>query len=360
MTVEIRGVGGAIGADDRVLVLYTGGTIGMAARSDGALVPQDVATLATHLRPLDDLSFGITVAAFSPAMDSAAIRPQQWIDIADAIVELASDHFGIVVLHGTDTMAYTASALSFLLEGVDRPIVITGSQRPLAERRSDAERNLGAAGAFATLRDAAGGPAVPEVSIAFNDLLLRGNRSRKVHASSFAGFGSPNLAPLARAGVGLTVEEQLIRASEPGPMRRASGLCTDVAALRLHPALDQATLEAVLSRPGLRGLVLEAYGAGNGPTEEWFLGAIRRASDDGIVVLVTTQCDAGGVHVGQYATGAALFGTGAVPGGDMTFEAALTKLMALLDRNSTEETAVLLQQDLAGELTELRPIVQEP
>jgi len=351
MTFEVRGVAGAKGADDQVLVLYTGGTIGMAARADGALVPQDVRHLAENLRPLDDLSFGITLAAFTPAVDSSAIRPSQWIDIADAIVDLAADHCGIVVLHGTDTMAYTASALSFLLEGVDRPIVVTGSQRPLAERRSDAERNLSTAGAFAVLRNSSGAPAVPEVTIAFDDLLLRGNRARKVHASSFAGFASPNLAPLGRAGVALSVDASLVRAPASGPLRRTGGLSPDVAALKLHPALDQATLDAVLSRPGLRGLVLEAYGAGNGPTDDWFLGAITRASDAGIVVLVTTQCDAGAVHVGQYATGAALFETGAVPGGDMTFEAALTKLMVLLDRCSPAETSRLLQQDLAGELT---------
>jgi L-asparaginase len=351
MTVELRGVGGAKGADDQVLVLYTGGTIGMATRADGALVAQDVRHLADNLRPLDDLSFGITLAAFTPAVDSSAIRPSQWIDIADAIVDLAADHCGIVVLHGTDTMAYTASALSFLLDGVDRPIVVTGSQRPLAERRSDAERNLSTAGAFAVLRNSAGAPAVPEVTIAFDDLLLRGNRSRKVHASSFAGFASPNLAPLGRAGVTLSVDASLVRPAAVGPLRRGGGLCADVAALKLHPALDQATFEAIITREGIRGLVVEAYGAGNGPTEEWFLGGLRRASDNGVVVLVTTQCDAGGVEAGQYATGAALFDTGAVPGADLTFEAAITKLMVLLDRYSPEETAALLQRDLAGELT---------
>jgi len=350
MTVELRGVAGAAGADDQVLVLYTGGTIAMAARADGALVPQDVRHLADNLRPLDDLSFGITLAAFTPAVDSSAIRPSQWIDIADAIVDLSADHCGIVVLHGTDTMAYTASALSFLLEDVDRPIIVTGSQRPLGERRTDAERNLSTAGAFAVLRTATGAAAVPEVTIAFDDLLLRGNRSRKVHASSFAGFASPNLAPIGRAGVALSVDTSVVRPAAVGPLRRGGGLCTDVAALKLHPALDQATFEAVITRPGLRGLVVEAYGAGNGPTEDWFLGGLRRASDAGVVVLVTTQCDAGAVHVGQYATGAALFDTGAVPGGDMTFEAALTKLMVLLDRYSPEESATLLQQDLAGEL----------
>ena len=351
MTVTVHGVSGNADAADRLLVLYTGGTIGMAAGADGALVPQGLGELAASMGSVVDLQIGVTVAAFDPPVDSAAIRPNQWIEIADTIIELAHDHMGVVVLHGTDTMAYTASALSFLLEGIDRPIIVTGSQRPLIERRSDAERNLITAGAFATLRTEAGEPAVTEVGLVFNDQLLRGNRSSKVHASSFEGFASPNLAPLGRAGVDIELTPPAMRAPGSGGLRRTGGLCTDVAALRLHPALDQPLLDAVLARPGLRGLVLEAYGAGNGPTEPWFLDSLRRASESGVVVLVTTQCRAGAVRVGQYATGAALFDTGAVSGGDMTFEAALTKLMTLLDRREHDEVTALLQRDLAGELT---------
>lgn len=351
MTVEIRGVTGSPDSADRLLVVYTGGTIGMSARADGALVPQDIGVLAAAVRPLDDLAFGVTIAAFDPPVDSASIRASHWIEIADAIVELAGDHRGVVVLHGTDTMAYTASALSFLLGGVDRPIVLTGSQRPLVERRSDAERNLVTAGAFAMLQDDLGGMAVPEVTIAFGDHLLRGNRSTKVHASSFAGFDSPNLAPLGRSGVALTVDRAAVRAASAGPVRRVGGLCSEVASLRLHPALDQATFDAVIRRPGLRGIVLEAYGAGNGPTDGWFLDGVRRARDSGVVVLVTTQCSGGAVHAGQYATGAALFEAGAVSAVDMTFEAALSKLMVLLDGRTDDEVIALLPQDLAGELT---------
>ena len=351
MTVEIRIVMGTADSADRLLVIYTGGTIGMAARPDGALVAQDISLLASAVRPLDDVSFGITIAQVDPAVDSASIRALHWIEIADAIVDLAGSHRGIVVLHGTDTMAYTASALSFLLTGVDRPIVLTGSQRPLIERRSDADRNLVTAGAFALLRDGSGMSAVPEVSLAFDDTLFRGNRSTKVHTSSFAGFASPNLAPLGRAGVALSVDHTLVRAPVDGPLRRVGGLCNDVASLRLHPALDAATFDAVVNRAGLRGLVLEAYGAGNGPTDAWFNDGVRRARDAGVVVLVTTQCGGGAVHPGQYATGAALFDAGAVSGADMTFEAALTKLMVVLDGRSADDAIELLQQDLAGELT---------
>lgn len=349
--VAVHGTVGPSDAEQRLLLLYTGGTIGMTTRADGALVPQDFGRLAAHLRDPDELPVGVTVAAFDDPIDSSAIRPGRWLDIADAVVDLAGDHTGVVVLHGTDTMAYTASALAFLLDGVDRPVVLTGSQRPLGERRSDADRNLYTAGAFAALQDAVGAPVVPEVTVAFGDVLLRGCRSRKVSADRFSGFASPDLPPLAHAGVSLEVTASLVRPPGTGGLRRAGSLCADVAAIKLHPALDEHTLTAVLTRPGLRGVVVEAYGAGNGPSESWFLRALEAATASGIVVLVTTQCDSGAVRAGQYATGAALFETGAVAGADLTFEAALTKLMALLDRHPADEVRRLLPVDLVGELT---------
>lgn len=351
MTVEVRGTGGPADAESRLLVIYTGGTIGMAARPDGALAPLDVSEIATYSRQPEASPVGLTLASFTEPIDSSTMRPSHWIEIADAITDLADGHDGVVVLHGTDTMAFTASALSFLLEGIDRPIVLTGAQRPITELRTDAERNLASSAAIAAMRSPDGTPEVPEVALFFDDALLRGNRTTKVHADSFDGFASPNLGPLARTGVTIEIDRSLVRKASAGPIRRAGGLCEDVAALRLHPALDRAGLAAVLDRPGLRGMVLEAYGAGNGPTEPWFLDRLRQAIDAGIVVVVTTQTGAGVVRPGHYATGAALFETGAVPGHDLTFEAALTKLMALLDRHDADETRRLMETDLAGELT---------
>lgn len=256
-----------------------------------------------------------------------------------------------MVLHGTDTMAYTASALSFLLEGIDIPIVLTGAQRPITSVRSDGRENLVTALEVASAK-LTGAPLVPEVTIFFNDVLLRGNRAVKVHASSYRGFASPNLAPLATAGVSLDFATELLRTPEPGPIRRAGGMCTDVAAILLHPALDETALVSTLSRKGLRGVVLQAYGAGNGPSEPWFLRELERASDNGITVVVTTQCLAGAVRPGLYASGAALLSSGAISGGDMTFEAALTKLMFALDRHQDPtDVRRLMQQDLRGELT---------
>jgi L-asparaginase len=256
----------------------------------------------------------------------------------------------VVVLHGTDTMAYTASALSFLLDGIDIPIVLTGAQRPVTELRSDGRENLVTAMAIAAghLRDA---PLVPEVTIFFDDVLLRGNRAVKAHADSYHGFTSPNFPPLATAGVTIDIDTALVRARGTGPIRRSGGVSDAVVALRLHPGLNEPAIRAVLEQPGLRGVVLEAYGAGNGPGDAWFLDPIRSAVDRGVTVVVTTQCRAGSVVGSLYATGSALQATGAIPGGDMTFEAALTKLMVLADRHTPDDVRRLMQDDLAGELT---------
>jgi L-asparaginase len=342
---------GRVGPDGLALfVLYTGGTIGMGAGPDGALVPLDLRELGVHLPFVRRLPIGLTVATLANPVDSSAMESSDWITIADAIVEHAPGHAGVVVLHGTDTMAYTASALSFLLQGIDIPIVLTGAQRPVTELRSDGRENLVTAMAIAAghLR---GAPLVPEVTIFFDDVLLRGNRTVKVHADSYRGFASPNYPPLATAGVSIDIDTTLLRVPETGPIRRSGGISSTVATLRLHPGLSEHTVHAILDQPGLRGVVLEAYGAGNGPTDAWFLDPVRAAVTRGVTVVVTTQCRAGSVIGGLYATGASLLAAGAIPGGDMTFEAALTKLMVLVERHEPDHVRQLMQEDLAGELT---------
>jgi L-asparaginase len=342
---------GRIGPDGPALfVLYTGGTFGMGPDATGSLVPLDLREIRDHLPFLRRLPLALTVATFVDPIDSAAMRTSHWIDMADAIVTHAPGHAGVVVLHGTDTMAYTASALSFLLEDIDIPVVLTGAQRPVTDLRSDGRENLVTALAIAAghLR---GDILVPEVTVFFADLLIRGNRAVKVHADSYRGFASPNLPPLATAGVSIDFASHVIRAPGAGPIRRTGGMSGAVTGLRLHPGTDGYDLEATLARPGLQGLVLEAYGAGNGPTEPWFLDPVRSAVDRGVVVVVTTQCQAGSVAGDRYASGSALLGAGAVSGGDMTFEAALTKLMVLTDRHGVDDARRLVQQDLAGELT---------
>jgi L-asparaginase len=342
---------GHIGPDGpRLLVLYTGGTIGMGPGPDGALVPLDLRELGVHLPFVRRLPIGLTVATVARPIDSSAMGTSDWIAIGDAIVEHAPGHAGVVVLHGTDTMAYTASALSFLLDGIDIPIVLTGAQRPVTELRSDGRENLVTAMAIAAghLLTA---PLVPEVTIFFDDVLLRGNRTIKVHADSYRGFASPNYPPLATAGVTIDIDATLLRQPGAGPIRRGGGISDAVTALRLHPGMNEHTVRAVLDQPGLRGLVLEAYGAGNGPTDTWFLDPLRAAVTRGVTVVVTTQCRAGSVIGGLYATGSALLAAGAIPGGDMTFEAALTKLMVLVNSHEPDDIRQLMQHDLAGELT---------
>jgi L-asparaginase len=321
---------------------------------DGSLVPLDLRQLGVHLPFLSRLPIGLTIATLANPIDSSAMGTSDWIAIADAIVEHAPGHAGVVVLHGTDTMAYTASVLSFLLEGIDSPIVLTGAQRPVTELRSDGRENLVTAMAIAAghLR---GAPLVPEVTVFFDDVLLRGNRTVKTHADSYRGFTSPNFPALATAGVTIDIDTTLLRPPGTGPLRRSGGVSNAVTALRLHPGLNEHAVRAVLDQPGLRGVVIEAYGAGNGPTEGWFLEPIRSAVDQGVTVVVTTQCHAGSVIGGLYATGSALQATGAIPGGDMTFEAALTKLMVLVDRHQPDDVRRLMKGDLAGELTPESP-----
>jgi L-asparaginase len=348
-TVEVLGRIGPEGP--ALLVLYTGGTIGMAPGPDGALVQVDLRELGEHMPFVHRLPIALTVASFTTPIDSSVMTPTDWVDIADAVVTHAPGHVGVVVLHGTDTMAYTASALSFLLDGIEVPIVLTGAQRPVTELRSDGRENLVASMAIAAGHHLHEAPLVPEVTVFFDEVLLRGNRAVKVHADSYRGFESPNLPPLATAGTVITFNEDLVRPPGVAPLRRLSGACRDVVALRLHPGIDEVTVRAVLDRPDLRGLVLEAYGAGNGPTDAWFLDPIRDAVERGVVVVVTTQCRAGRIHGGRYATGAALLSTGAISGRDMTFEAALTKLMVLADRLAPGELAAAMQDDMAGELT---------
>ncbi|MEH3052433.1 MAG: asparaginase [Patulibacter minatonensis] len=348
-TVVVEGQWG-FERSERILILNAGGTVGMGPDATGALAPLPVAELISHARPRDDAGFGVTFASFRQPLDSSRMRPSDWVLIADAIVALAPGHTGIVVLHGTDTLAFTASALSFMLAGVDRPIVITGAQRPISEYRSDAPQNLTTSCMIASPRTH-GLPVVPEVTVWFYDRLLRGNRTSKVDADSYDGFASRNVPELGHAGVALKVDVPALLPAGKGGLRRISGVCPDVAAVRLHPALDAATLEAQLLRPGLRGAVIEAYGSGNGPTEADFLDVLRRANEAGVVIVITTQCGAGTVREGYYAAGAALFETGAVSGLDLTFESAITKLMVLLDQHPPERVRELMGEPLAGELT---------
>ena len=287
----------------------------------------------------------ITFHELDPPLDSANATPDDWCDIAQVLYERRSDHPGFVVLHGTDTMAYTSSALSFLLPSFGKPVVVTGSQIPVTRTRSDGRQNFIGALEVAARSD------LREVSLLFGELLLRGNRATKVDASGLDAFDSPRFPPLADIGIDIVVHRDLVR-SGGGEPTITTGRLGNVAAVRLFPGFSASTL-ANLCRSPLQGLVIEAYGAGNGPSHDReFLSVIEAATGQGIVVVVVTQCVRGSVQPGAYATGSALMRAGAVPGYDMTTEAALTKLAVLLGQGIDPATvAAMMQRDMAGELT---------
>ena len=332
---------------ESVLVVNAGGTIGMVGTPHGyAPVPGG---LGPYLEWIVENSRGelapITFLELDPPIDSANATPDSWRQIASILFQRRSDHAGFVVLHGTDTMAYTSSALSFLLPSFGKPVVVTGSQIPIARIRSDGRQNF-----IGALEVAADG-GIPEVTLLFGDTLLRGNRAMKVDASGLDAFDSPRFPPLADIGIGIVVNHQAVRAGEGDP-RLTAGKLGNVASVRLFPGFS-ASILANICQPPLQGLVIEAYGAGNGPSEDReFLAAIESATAAGVVVVIVTQCVRGSVQPGAYATGSALIRAGAVPGFDMTCEAALTKLAVLLGEGHDASTvAELMQQDLAGELT---------
>ena len=332
---------------DSVFVLSTGGTIGMVD------TPEGYAPVAGALEPYVDWivenSKGelppIEFLELDPPIDSANATAEDWCTIARILYERRAAHQGFVVLHGTDTMAYTSSALSFLLPAFGKPVVVTGSQIPISRTRSDGRQNL-----IGALQVAAR-PDLPEVTLLFGEVLLRGNRATKVDASGLDAFASPRFPPLAEMGIDIVVRHNLVRPVDGQPGLTAGHL-GKVAATRIFPGFS-ASILANVCRPPLQGLVIEAYGAGNGPANDpEFLAAIETATSSGIVVVVVTQCVRGSVQPGAYATGSALMRVGAVPGYDMTCEAALTKLAVLIGQGHDAATvAELMQRDVAGELT---------
>lgn len=331
-----------------VYIAYTGGTIGM-RRTAAGYAPAP-GYLARRLAEMDELSRPamprLELREYAPLLDSSDMRPADWRAIAEDLAARYDDFDGFVVLHGTDTMAYTASALSFALEGLGKPVLLTGSQIPLAEARSDARSNL------VTSLLLAADSGIPEVGIYLNGRLLRGNRATKVSSTGFEAFDSPNFPDLGEVGVEIRVRRELLRPPPTTPLRLHPPRPVEVAALRLFPGITAEVLRNVLRDP-MRGLVLETYGAGNAPTREpAFLEALAEASERGVVIVNCTQCLRGRVDMEGYATGRALADAGVVSGGDMTPEAALTKLSHLLGRGlGPDETRRLVGTDLRGELS---------
>lgn len=337
----------------RVLLIYTGGTIGMVRNPEtGVHEPLNFEHLASHVPELRQINVAVSTLQFSQPIDSSNMSPKNWAMIAHMIVENYDSYDGFVVLHGTDTMAYTASALSYMLQNLQKPVILTGSQLPIGVLRTDGKENLITAIEMAAAHDRIGQPMVPEVCVYFQTKLFRGNRSKKLSAEEFNAFRSPNYPALAEIGVHITYAHHHINYyPRDNELKPHYDFCTDVIMLKLFPGISQTMVHAVLSIPSLRGVVLETFGAGNAMTEQWFIDEISAAVQRGVVITNVTQCIDGMVEMNTYDTGNRLDQAGVISAGDMTTEATITKLMFLLGQGySQEKVQEMMLISLAGEL----------
>ncbi|MEJ7644322.1 MAG: asparaginase [Chryseolinea sp.] len=335
----------------RILIIYTGGTFGMSYDRDGVLVPFDFEYIITQLPTLKNLALDITAFSFEDPIDSSNINIDHWQLIGKIIFESYHDHDGFVVLHGTDTMAYTTSALSFMLEGLGKPVVFTGAQLPISEPRSDAREHLITALEIASATQD-GAAVVPEVCIYFDYELLRGNRSKKVESMQFDAFDSGNYPPLAKAGVKIDYNFAVIQKSSKGAtLSLHSKFETNIAILKLFPGIRQQVVHSILNVPGLKAVVLETFGSGNAPTLDWLIEELQLAISRDIIILNVSQCPGGRVLPGRYETSRRLQQVGVISGADMTTEAAIAKLMLLIGEHGVDKARQRIGLELAGELT---------
>ena len=336
-----------------ILIIYTGGTIGMIEDAQsGALKTFNFDHLLNEIPELKKFNLSIESYSFEPLIDSSNMNPSNWIKIASTIKENYQAYDGFVILHGSDTMAYTASALSFMLENLAKSVILTGSQLPIGVIRTDGKENLlTAIEIAATHKD--GKPLVPEVCIYFENNLYRGNRTHKFNAENFSAFISANYPSLAKVGVHIRYNHQAILSPKINFLIVHTKLDQNIAILKLFPGINKTVVDATLNIKELKAVILETYGSGNAPTDSWFLNSLENAIKKGIIVLNITQCKGGSVVQGKYETSSDLLKIGVTGGVDMTTEAAITKLMYLLGEDfSTDEVRKLLSISLRGELSE--------
>ncbi len=336
----------------KLLLIYTGGTIGMHKNSSGELIPFDFNDLLRHIPELELLPHQIDHISFDEPVDSSDIQQGHWVKMAQIIYEHYEDYDGFVVLHGTDTMAYSASALSFMLENLNKPVVFTGSQLPIGDLRTDAKENiitsLEIAGSYEN-----GIPLVPEVSLYFEYKLMRGNRTVKISSEHFNAFASPNYPVLCEAGVELEFYKDRILPYKKDLFRIFTDMDNRVVILKLFPGISRDYVQAVLQIPDLKAVVLESFGSGNAPRLKWLVEELEKAISSGIKIVNITQCLEGSVAPERYETGKHLSEIGVISGGDMTTEASVAKISYLLGKGVSDKTfRRVMGQSLRGEITE--------
>ena len=319
-----------------------------------ALKPFDFSQILAEVPELRKFAYKIDSYTFSPLIDSSDVEPGHWVSLVNLIESKYDDYDGFVILHGTDTMAYSASALSFMIEGLTKPVIFTGSQLPIGIPRTDGKENLISSVEIAAAKDSEGHALVPEVCICFDNMLMRGNRTTKVNSDHFHAFRSENCLPLAEAGISIRYNQSIIRYPQDWNRRPIfhTTLDTRVSILKLHPGITEGLVEHILCSPQSRAVIIETYGAGNAPSKEWFISLIRKALDNGKILLNITQCLAGSVNMDIYATGKCLKDAGVCSGYDCTTEGALAKLFYLMgvsDNNTSVKE--MLELNLRGEIT---------
>lgn len=338
-----------------LLLIYTGGTIGMKQdMKDLTLKPFDFSQILDEVPEIRKFAFKIDTYSFEPPIDSSDVEPSLWQDLARLIKEKYEDYDGFIILHGTDTMSYSASALSFMLDGLTKPVIFTGSQLPIGVPRTDGKENLISAVEIASAKDEEGHPAIPEVCVCFDSLLMRGNRSTKVNSEVFRAFQSPNFPPLAEAGINIRYNNEYIR--KPNDWYQSltinTELDTRVSILKIHPGITPEVVRNILCGKDTRAIIMETYGSGNAPTRDWFLDIVKESSAMNKIIVNVTQCLAGTVNMNIYANGKALERAGVIDGYDSTTESALAKLFYLMGKSRDNEwVKAMMSRNLKGEIS---------